>query len=365
MVYQCLSGYNTTKGSQWFVDLRAKLEKYDGFLIPHLGLCMTPGDPNVHDVAIGKYDLAIAQMANGISLLGRPIFIRIGYEFNGQWNNYTSVDFVSAWKRIERKLRAAGVRESVALVWDYSCDAAPARLDYMPYYPGDEVVDWWGVNIFSGPSAPTSTCVSGFIGAAEKQGFPVMLGESTPRFLGAQDGTPDSLCVNNKGRCLAVLGGGKTAGTALVAFDCEGGPNQSWRLTLEGLLVNGDGMCASALAASVAPTIATRASPGPGTKIVLRSCEGGGNSRRWRFIAGAGTGGAGNLQNVASSVGAGGAGAAAGVGQCLAVNPKDHSIVLWDCGFGPDNSDKEWYKVKRKKATAKTPITHTHTRKER
>ena len=48
----------------------------------------------------------------------------------------------------------------VATVWDYSTDAQD--LNYMQWYPGDTYVDWWGVNIFSGPSAPNSTLVTSF-----------------------------------------------------------------------------------------------------------------------------------------------------------------------------------------------------------
>jgi hypothetical protein len=60
-------------------------------------------------------------------------------------------------------------------VWDYSCDAK--NLTYEPYYPGDDAVDWWGVNIFSGPSGPNdTTCVLPFIQLAASRGFPIMIG---------------------------------------------------------------------------------------------------------------------------------------------------------------------------------------------
>ena len=51
----------------------------------------------------------------------------------------------------------------MASVWDYSCDAAGKKAQ--DWYPGDDVVDWWGVNIFSGSSAPDSSCVKAFVKA--------------------------------------------------------------------------------------------------------------------------------------------------------------------------------------------------------
>jgi hypothetical protein len=57
-------------------------------------------------------------------------------------------------------------------------------------------VDWWGVNAFSGPisdplkgkpdSMPNSPCVRGFVSAAASRGFPVLIAESQPRYIGAQ-----------------------------------------------------------------------------------------------------------------------------------------------------------------------------------
>ena len=59
----------------------------------------------------------------------------------------------------------------------------------MSYYPGDEYVDWWGVNIFSDGSAPTSQYVTDFVQTACNKGFPIIFGESTPRFTGVLNGT--------------------------------------------------------------------------------------------------------------------------------------------------------------------------------
>merc|ERR1712032_186595 len=117
---------------------------------------------------------------------------------NGQWNRYDPAGYVAAHRRIVAALaqQQPALRKRTALVWDFTCDAAHGHTEYMPYYPGDEWVDWWGVNAFSGPlhdplhgspnSMPNSPCVRGFVTAAASRGFPVLIAESQPRYIGAQ-----------------------------------------------------------------------------------------------------------------------------------------------------------------------------------
>ena len=90
-----------------------------------------------------------------------------------------SMRIVAPWEKDPK------LKDLVANVWDYSCDGNNLKPE--PYYPGDDVVDWWGVNIFSGNSMPDSTCVTDFVSNAKSKGFPVVIGESTPRGKGAQD----------------------------------------------------------------------------------------------------------------------------------------------------------------------------------
>lgn len=74
-------------------------------------------------------------------------------EFNGHWNHYSASAYVAAWRRIESAIaKNATTRSRVALVWDLSCDAVDAHGDHTdptPFFPGPDVVDWWGVNVVS------------------------------------------------------------------------------------------------------------------------------------------------------------------------------------------------------------------------
>ena len=204
MSYVQLSDLNTTAGVPgFFASLNASLGCYgsgdgadgDGVLmLPQLGVAMTLDDgdgktpPYDDKVARGDYDYAIAQLVVGLRALGgRPLLMRIGYEFNGIWNRYGNDTFVAAWERIHAAVRAEPALARVAFVWDYSCDEPdnPWSRFEMP----DSMIDWFGVNIFSNSSSPaapeSATCLRPFLEFARARGFPVIVAESTPRSVGA------------------------------------------------------------------------------------------------------------------------------------------------------------------------------------
>jgi beta-mannanase len=68
--------------------------------------------------------------------------------------------YVHVWRRIATALtKKPALRRRTALVWDFTCDDRSAlnESSFWPYYPGDEVVDWWAVNCFSGPLRVSAT----------------------------------------------------------------------------------------------------------------------------------------------------------------------------------------------------------------
>lgn len=138
-----------------------------------------------HDDAIDALVTAFGDCTNFPVFCGAPIWLRIGYEFNGEWNGYAPDAFKTAWQRITNKMRAnPHTNKYVANVWDFSSDASSDRLDYALWYPGDDYVDWWGVNVFSdkvGHAGPSNADTLKFLAEAKTRGFPVMLGECTPR----------------------------------------------------------------------------------------------------------------------------------------------------------------------------------------
>lgn len=159
--------------------------------VPQIGLNFSAGNDNGvgldAEVAAGKFDAQIAAFAAALASFQRPVFIRIGYEFEGSWNNYAPAEFVKAWVRITRMLRERSL--PFATVW---CAAGassgwPPQSRLMEFYPGDEWVDWWGIDLFSEDEV-TRPQLAGFLDVARAHHKPVMIGEMTPRHVGVLEG---------------------------------------------------------------------------------------------------------------------------------------------------------------------------------
>ena len=189
MMYMTYIGLRDVTGD-WAAGLKSELmANAEEFVIPQIGLSMTvDGTPSAHyeqDVAAGLYDDKISMFIDGLQSLAIPAYVRIGYEFNGvAWNGYQPADYKNAFVRITNMIRARGIE--VATVWNYSIDSG-ANLNFQDYYPGDAYVDWWAINLFS-TSHFTDANAKKFLDSASAHRKPVMLGETTPRFLFVQNG---------------------------------------------------------------------------------------------------------------------------------------------------------------------------------
>lgn len=82
--------------------------------------------------------------ARKLAEYGQPVFLRFGNEMNGNWVKwYGDPELYKAKFRLVARI----MREeapNVAMVWAPNFVGA----DYMPYYPGDEWVDWVGVSAY-------------------------------------------------------------------------------------------------------------------------------------------------------------------------------------------------------------------------
>jgi hypothetical protein len=189
LIYMYYISLNRLNEAFWVDHLQRELEKYPNhYIIPQIGLSMTGnGDPADHyegDVAAGVYDEQIGNLIQGLKQLGRPAYLRIGYEFNGTaWNGYEPGPYVEAYQRITDAIRDNDLE--VATVW---CAAVGGGTDanYLSYYPGDDYVDWWGIDLFSDTHFSLQQTTD-FMMDAETYGKPVMIGETTPRYIGADD----------------------------------------------------------------------------------------------------------------------------------------------------------------------------------
>ena len=157
-----------------------------------IGLNLTAGKDDgtgqVNNLVSGRFDQQLNHFVSALNSLATPTYLRIGYEFEGEWNNYSPEGYVAAYRKIYSAIQEAGIK-NIATVWCAAGGSAGFidKRALMDYYPGDEYVDWWGVDIFSPEEIP-HVWLEQFYQLAGRHKKPVMIGEATPRYVGANKG---------------------------------------------------------------------------------------------------------------------------------------------------------------------------------
>ncbi len=138
-----------------------------------------------------RFDEHVRDVALTVRKLGVPTFVRIGYEFNGPWNGYSPVYFPLAYRRIVEIFREEQA-DNAAFVWCWEA-SSPGDFDARDddawrWYPGDDVVDWFGLDLFNAADFSPQSLSRGqvsrygntlrFLELAERHGKPVLLSES-------------------------------------------------------------------------------------------------------------------------------------------------------------------------------------------
>ena len=129
----------------------------------------------------GEFDEVIEQYGKWAKRTQRPIYLRIGYEFDGPHNELDPVEYVAAYHRIVDKLRDMGV-DNIAYVWHSYASPTYKGHPISAWYPGDDYVDWVGVSVFEHAygdvsMGPDNEEVLAFAKAHSK---PVMIAETNP-----------------------------------------------------------------------------------------------------------------------------------------------------------------------------------------
>lgn len=108
----------------------------------------------MNDLLQGKYDGQISKWVEGVKRVKYPLFIRLGHEMNGNWypwsgtkNNNDPQIYIKFYKYIVDKFKGAKV-DNVSWVWCPNCSSVPDEEwnEYSRYYPGDDYVDWLGID---------------------------------------------------------------------------------------------------------------------------------------------------------------------------------------------------------------------------
>jgi hypothetical protein len=99
-----------------------------------------------HDVSIGMRDPDLLVLADGLRDVGRPVLLRIGYEFNNPGALYEPSGYLGAFRHATDVMRKDHL--NFAAVWDATASGF-SDPHYKKWYPGDDVADWWGLDLFA------------------------------------------------------------------------------------------------------------------------------------------------------------------------------------------------------------------------
>ena len=172
-----------------------------------IGLSITENEHpgKLQKLVDGEFDAEITQLARFMSLIEGPVYLRIGYEFDGAWNQgYENAPrYIGAWKRIVDVLRAEGANNFVT-IWQAGAAVVDEVIDQRhedirQWYPGDDYVDWMGFSWFMNPHETISVpseydpgtplmLTEELLEFARERGKPVMIAEASPQSLDLNEG---------------------------------------------------------------------------------------------------------------------------------------------------------------------------------
>jgi len=120
------------------------------------------------DIINGVQDSLIRSRAQSAKALGKPFFLRWGHEMNGNWypwdgfhngaNQAATTKYISAFRHIHDVFTSAGAN-NVLWVFSPNCDGVPGDSwnQWANYYPGDNYVDWMGVDGYNWGNVQTTS----------------------------------------------------------------------------------------------------------------------------------------------------------------------------------------------------------------
>lgn len=112
----------------------------------------------------------------GLRQIRRPTILRFAPEFNAEWSDCSPEKYKDAWKKFGQVIQYRWNLRQVALAWTAS---GAGHGNIMEYFPGDEYIDWWSLEIHT-PKELRNSTVATVMNLATENGYPILLGASTP-----------------------------------------------------------------------------------------------------------------------------------------------------------------------------------------
>jgi len=120
---------------------------------------------NFDKLLTGKHDAYIRGFASKLRAINKPIFIRFGHEMNGNWYPW-SASSIGAKKyiavyRYTRDIFDEVDADNIKWIFSINSEDVPKENNYMNCYPGDEYVDFIGLDGYNwGNTKPWSRWMS-------------------------------------------------------------------------------------------------------------------------------------------------------------------------------------------------------------
>jgi hypothetical protein len=136
-------------GQNWGqFDTTTMQQVIDGGAIPLVTMGISSG-VTMQEVAEGKQDTQIRAWAKSAKAFGYPFMFRPWREMNGAWYSWgRDPYYVAAWRHFHDVVEEEGAT-NVTWAWIVNTIWSDPGSDPTPYYPGDDYVDWVGMDAYN------------------------------------------------------------------------------------------------------------------------------------------------------------------------------------------------------------------------
>ncbi len=128
------------------------------------------------DASVTEGNAPVGELLEALAAYSRPVFLRLGPEFDLAANGLGPEEYVAAWKTLHNEMQARG-SANIALVWHSAaaCESPFGGHPLEAWYPGDEFVDWVAVSYTAQSAGCEGQTVEAALKFAREQFKPVML----------------------------------------------------------------------------------------------------------------------------------------------------------------------------------------------